>query len=45
MKEIEELLSEIDDSTLKDISKPKKKLVQFLKEIYSNKMGDGKPHA
>lgn len=39
MKEIEELLSEIDDSVLKDISEPKKKLLQFLKEIYSNGKG------
>lgn len=39
MKEIEELLSEIDDITLKDISESKKKLVQFLREIYSNSKG------
>lgn len=39
MTEIEELLSEIDDSTLKDISEPRKKLVQFLREIHSNTKG------
>ena len=37
MKEIEELLFQIDDKMLENVSEPRKKLVQFLKDVYSNK--------
>ncbi len=37
MKEIEELLSQIDESTLRDISEPRKQLIHFLRDVYSNK--------
>ncbi len=36
MKEIEEILSQIDNKALESVSEPRKKLVQFLKEIYAN---------
>ncbi len=46
MKEIEELLSQIDDKMLENISEPRRKLVQFLKDAYSNnKNGNRDQHA
>ncbi len=45
MKEIKELLDQIDDQTLQNVSENKKRLIKFLKEVYCNKIGDGNPHA
>ena len=46
MKEIEELLFQIDDKMLENVSEPRKKLVQFLKDVYSNnKKGNRNLHA
>jgi len=39
MKEIEELLFEIDEKELENISKPRRELIRFLKEIYNGKGG------
>ncbi len=45
MKEIEELLSQIDERMLENISEPKRKLIQFLKDAYSNnKKGNSDQH-
>ena len=46
MKEIKELLDQIDDHTLSDISETRRRLVQFLRdEVYSDKKGGGNSHA
>lgn len=45
MKEIKELLDQIDDQSLQSVSETRRRLIQFLKGIYSDKMGDGNPHA
>ncbi len=46
MKEIKELLAQIDEKTLEGVSEPRKKLVQFLKDIYyNNKNGNRDQHA
>jgi len=45
MKEIEELLFQIDDQTLQNVSEARRRLIQFLKKVYSDKMGDGKINA
>lgn len=46
MKEIEELLAQINNSTLENVSEPRRKLVQFLKDVYSNnKNGNRDLHA
>lgn len=44
MKEIEELLFEIDERSLESVSKPRKELVRFLKEIYLSGK-EGRAHA
>ena len=46
MKEIEELLVQINGKTLENLPEPRKRLVQFLKEVYSNnKKGNRDLHA
>lgn len=39
MKEIEELLFKIDENELENISKPRRELISFLKEIYISGKG------
>ncbi len=44
--EIKELLIQIDEEKLDDIPEPRKRLVLFLQEVYSNnKKGDRDLHA
>ena len=38
-KEIKELLHDIDEKALENVSKPRRELIQFLKKIYSDRMG------
>lgn len=39
MREIEEILSEIDEKSLENVSKPRRELVQLVKKIYSDNKG------
>lgn len=43
-KELKELLCEIDEKTLENVSMPRRELVKFLKEIYFGERG-GNEHA